>query len=77
MVSSQPPFSLTKPADVLQGKSTLANWLLGWERSLTGPEPGLTRDAVTDAFEWEGQAITLVDTAGWAKLDSLPNEGAG
>lgn len=29
-----------------QGKSTLSNWLLQDERCLTGPEPGLTRDAV-------------------------------
>lgn len=31
---------------MLQGKSTLSNRLLGSERSLTGPEPGLTRDVV-------------------------------
>lgn len=31
---------------VPQGKSTLSNRLLGRERSLTGPEPGLTRDVV-------------------------------
>ena len=46
------------------GKSTLLNTLLGEERMLTGPEPGLTRDAV--AVEWrdaEGR-VRLVDTAG-------------
>jgi GTPase len=47
------------------GKSTLLNRLLGEERMLTGPEPGLTRDAVavtlTDA---EGRRVELVDTAG-------------
>lgn len=64
-------------AGAAQGKSTLANRLLGRERSLTGPEPGLTRDAVTDAFRWEGCDVTLVDTAGWARLDALPSEGAG
>ena len=32
------------------GKSTLLNALLGEERMITGPEPGLTRDAV--AVEW-------------------------
>jgi len=47
------------------GKSTLLNRLVGEERMITGPEPGLTRDAVasfiTDA---EGRRIEIVDTAG-------------
>ena len=47
------------------GKSTLLNRLVGAERMVTGPEPGLTRDAIavslTDA---EGRRIELVDTAG-------------
>ena len=46
------------------GKSTIANRLLGEERLLTGPEAGLTRDAVTVAWEWKGRAMRLVDTAG-------------
>ncbi len=46
------------------GKSTLVNALLGEERMLTGPEPGLTRDAVASAFNWKGRALRLHDTAG-------------
>lgn len=46
------------------GKSTLVNTLLGEERMITGPEPGLTRDSVASPFEWEGRKITLFDTAG-------------
>ncbi|HAX92001.1 MAG TPA: ribosome biogenesis GTPase Der [Rhodospirillaceae bacterium] len=46
------------------GKSTLANQLLGEERMLTGPEPGLTRDAIHLEFDYHGQPIRLVDTAG-------------
>ena len=46
------------------GKSTLVNRLLGRERMLTGPEPGLTRDAVATALGWQGQRFELVDTAG-------------
>ena len=46
------------------GKSSLINRLLEDERLLTGPEPGLTRDAVAVAWEWQGRAIELVDTAG-------------
>ena len=46
------------------GKSTLVNRLLGEERMLTGPEPGITRDAITVGWTWQGRAIRLVDTAG-------------
>jgi GTP-binding protein len=46
------------------GKSTLVNRLLGEERLLTGPEPGITRDAIALDWEWRGRPIRLVDTAG-------------
>jgi GTP-binding protein len=46
------------------GKSSLINRLLEDERLLTGPEPGLTRDAVAISWLWRGRAIELVDTAG-------------
>ena len=46
------------------GKSTLVNALLGEERMITGPEPGLTRDAIASDFEWQGRQLRLFDTAG-------------
>ncbi len=47
------------------GKSTLINRLLGEERMITGPEPGLTRDAVATLLtDTDGTVIELVDTAG-------------
>ena len=46
------------------GKSTLLNRLIGEERMLTGPEPGLTRDAVSVVLDDPGGPIELVDTAG-------------
>ena len=46
------------------GKSTLANRLLNDERLLTGPEPGITRDAIAMDWTWRGRPIRLVDTAG-------------
>ncbi len=46
------------------GKSTLVNKLLGEERLLTGPEAGITRDAIAIDWSWKGQALRLVDTAG-------------
>jgi len=46
------------------GKSTLVNRLIGEDRMLTGPEPGITRDAISIDWAWQGRAIRLVDTAG-------------
>lgn len=46
------------------GKSTLVNTLLGEERMLTGPEAGITRDAISSDFTWTGRDIRLWDTAG-------------
>jgi GTP-binding protein len=46
------------------GKSTLVNALLGEERMITGPEPGLTRDSVASDIDYKGKAIRLFDTAG-------------
>ncbi len=49
------------------GKSSLLNRLLGVERMITGPEPGLTRDAVTVELADAQGPIALVDTAGMRK----------
>ncbi|HUB49748.1 MAG TPA: ribosome biogenesis GTPase Der [Acetobacteraceae bacterium] len=46
------------------GKSTLVNQLLREERMITGPEPGLTRDAVATVLHDSEGPIELVDTAG-------------
>jgi GTP-binding protein len=46
------------------GKSTLVNALLGEDRMITGPEPGLTRDSVASELTYKGQSILLFDTAG-------------
>jgi GTP-binding protein len=56
------------------GKSTLVNALLGEDRMITGPEPGLTRDSVATDFEWNGRTVRLFDTAGLrrkAKISEL------
>jgi GTP-binding protein len=65
-----PEEDLTKPIKVAivgrpnVGKSTLLNALLGEERSMTGPEAGITRDAVHVDWEFNGRPLRLVDTAG-------------
>jgi GTPase len=46
------------------GKSTLVNKLLGEDRMITGPEAGITRDSISIEWNWEGQAVRLIDTAG-------------
>ncbi len=46
------------------GKSRLLNALLGQERSIVSDVPGTTRDSLDTELLWEGQPITLVDTAG-------------
>jgi GTP-binding protein len=63
------------------GKSTLLNRLLGEERMLTGPEPGLTRDAIAVTLHDAGGTIELVDTAGLRRrarvVDSLEKLSTG
>lgn len=59
------------------GKSTLMNALLGYHRSMTGAEPGLTRDSVHARWEHNGRLYELVDTAGLrrkAKIDGTLEE---
>ena len=46
------------------GKSTLLNKLIGQERTIVSPIAGTTRDAIDTKLTWEGQEITLIDTAG-------------
>jgi GTP-binding protein len=49
------------------GKSTLVNRMLGEDRMITGPEAGITRDSVSVEWDWQGQKVRLVDTAGLRK----------
>lgn len=61
------------------GKSSLFNQLLGEERSLVGPEAGLTRDAITAPWKVQGgetgeRAVLLHDTAGLRKKARVAGE---
>ncbi len=49
------------------GKSTLVNAILGEERLLTGPEAGITRDAIAVQVDWFGTPFRIFDTAGMRK----------
>ena len=55
------------------GKSTLVNALLNDERMLTGPEAGMTRDAITTSWQWKGRKFNLVDTAGLRRQSKVKN----
>lgn len=65
-----------KPADTIRvavvgrpnaGKSTLINKLIGEDRLVTGPEPGITRDSIEVKFEYGGRKFEMLDTAGMRK----------
>ena len=49
------------------GKSTLINKILGEDRLLTGPEAGITRDAISLQIDWQGIPMRVFDTAGMRK----------
>lgn len=67
------PLSLAIVGRPNAGKSTLINCMLGEDRLLTGPEAGITRDAISTDWEWtdpasgEVREVKLVDTAGMRK----------
>jgi GTP-binding protein len=49
------------------GKSTLINRIIAEERLITGPEAGITRDAIAIDWSWHGRPVRLIDTAGMRK----------
>ena len=49
------------------GKSTLINRILGEDRLLTGPEAGITRDAISLRLDWGDMPVRIFDTAGMRK----------
>jgi GTP-binding protein len=53
------------------GKSTLINRLLGEERLLTGPEAGITRDAIAVDVGWQGRRFRIHDTAGMRRRSRI------
>ena len=56
------------------GKSTLLNAMIGQERMITGPEAGITRDAITVEWKHEGREIRLVDTAGMRRKAKIQDK---
>jgi GTP-binding protein len=56
------------------GKSTLINRIVGEDRLLTGPEAGITRDAITVEWEYGGRCFKLVDTAGMRRKATITDK---
>lgn len=56
------------------GKSTLINKILGFDRLLTGPEAGITRDAISVKTEWLGTPTRIFDTAGMRKRAKISDK---
>jgi GTP-binding protein len=65
------PLMLTIVGRPNVGKSTLLNRLVGEERVLTGPEAGITRDAIRVEWQWQGRPVRLVDTAGMRRRSRI------
>ena len=56
------------------GKSTLINKIIGEERLLTGPEAGITRDAISVRADFMGTPIRIFDTAGMRKKAKISDK---
>lgn len=53
------------------GKSTLLNTLIGKERSIVSDIAGTTRDPIDETFDFNGETICLIDTAGIRKKKNV------
>jgi GTP-binding protein len=68
---SEKPLQLAIVGRPNVGKSTLVNRLVGEDRVLTGPEPGITRDAIAVEWAWAGRPVRLIDTAGMRRRSRI------
>jgi GTP-binding protein len=62
--ANAPPIRIAVIGRPNTGKSTLINRLCGEERLLTGPEAGITRDAIAVDITWRNRRFRVHDTAG-------------
>jgi GTPase len=67
VISTEKPLQIAVVGRPNAGKSTLINQILQEDRLLTGPEAGITRDAISVNFNWENVPTRIWDTAGIRK----------
>lgn len=67
MPTKEKPLQIAVIGRPNSGKSTLINKIIGEERLLTGPEAGITRDAISLQLDWQGVPVRIFDTAGMRK----------
>ena len=72
--TSEKPLKLAIVGRPNVGKSTLLNAIVNEQRVMTGSEAGITRDAITVDWEFEGRNFKLVDTAGMRRKSRVQNE---
>lgn len=63
-MSASPPFQISIIGRPNVGKSTLFNSLLRKRRAITAPEPGVTRDTISEPVLWNGVPVLLSDSGG-------------
>ena len=56
------------------GKSTLTNFLLKEDRQLVGETAGLTRDTISEEFQWKKNNYIIIDTPGLRRKSKISNE---
>jgi len=69
--TAQKPIRIAVVGRPNTGKSTLINRLLGEERLVTGPEAGITRDAIAVDLDWHGRHMRVHDTAGMRRRSRI------
>ncbi|MFL2820213.1 MAG: ribosome biogenesis GTPase Der [Alphaproteobacteria bacterium] len=56
------------------GKSTLTNFLLKEDRQLVGETAGLTRDTISEEFQWKKNNYIIIDTPGLRRKSKISDE---
>ena len=73
-ITAEKPLQIAVIGRPNAGKSTLINKILGEDRLLTGPEAGITRDAISVSTEFMGTPMRIFDTAGMRKRGKVSDK---
>lgn len=73
-ITAEKPLQIAVIGRPNAGKSTLINKILGEDRLLTGPEAGITRDAISVTTDYMGTPMRIFDTAGMRKRGKIADK---